>query len=97
MADRPSGGRVDAQGSPGTGASLAPVLDLFGLTVSSVETRGKGALHLTFDNGTELHVESVHNYESWHLTGIGVDPMTVGLGGETDWQPPTQPEPPHIG
>lgn len=82
---------------PGTGASLAPVLDLFGQTVTSVEIRGKGALHLTFGNGAELHVGPDHNYESWHLTGIGIDPITVGPGGETDWQSPAQPEPRHIG
>ncbi|MFI7492989.1 DUF6188 family protein [Micromonospora echinaurantiaca] len=80
---------------PGTGASLAPVLDLFGQIISSVEIRDKGALHLTFGNGAELHVGPNHHYESWHLTGTGVDPITVGPGGETDWQsaPPPEPRP----
>ncbi|WP_372493764.1 DUF6188 family protein [Micromonospora alfalfae] len=82
---------------PGAGARLAPVLDLFGQTITSVEIRGKGALHLAFGNGAELHVGPDHNYESWHLTGTGVDPITVGPDGEADWQPPPQPEPRHIG
>ncbi|MBQ1031356.1 hypothetical protein KBX26_15285 [Micromonospora sp. C97] len=82
---------------PDTGTRLAPVLDLFGQTVSSVEIHGNGALHLTFDNGAELHIVPDHHYESWHLTGTGVDPITVGPGGETDWQPAPQPGPPHIG
>ncbi|MEU1597880.1 hypothetical protein ABZ468_34845 [Streptomyces sp. NPDC005708] len=25
-------------------------------------------------------------FESWHLTGRGVDPITVGPGGEDDWE-----------
>ncbi|WP_410810389.1 DUF6188 family protein [Micromonospora sp. 067-2] len=89
----PSGQRHELE--PDTGASLAPVLELFSQTISSVEIRGKGALHLTFDSGIELHVGPDHIYESWHLTGIGVDPVTVGPGGETDWQLPPQPEPRH--
>ncbi|MGA3541593.1 DUF6188 family protein [Micromonosporaceae bacterium DT194] len=91
----PNGQRHELQ--PGTGASLAPVLDLFGQTISSVEVRGKGALHLTFESGTELHIDPDHTYESWHLTGIGVEPITVGPGGETDWQPSPQSEPRHSG
>ncbi|MGK5741416.1 DUF6188 family protein [Micromonospora sp. URMC 103] len=83
--------------NPGTGASLAPVPDLFGQTITSVEIRGKGTLHLAFDNRAELHVGPDRSYESWHLTGTGVDPVTVGPGGEADWQPPPQPEPPRIG
>ncbi|GIF69903.1 hypothetical protein Ais01nite_79380 [Asanoa ishikariensis] len=70
---------------PGTGSGLAPVLDLFRRTVSTVEIRGRGALHLTFDDGSELQVGPHAEYESWNLTGIGVDPITVGPGGETDW------------
>jgi hypothetical protein len=71
---------------PGTGASLAPVLDLFRQTVSTVEIRGRGALHLTFDNKAELHIGPDAQYESWNLSGTGVDPITVGPGGEADWQ-----------
>jgi hypothetical protein len=26
-------------------------------------------------------------YHSWSLTGTGVEPVTVGPGGETDWVP----------
>jgi L-2-hydroxyglutarate oxidase LhgO len=60
------------------------VLDLFRRTISTVEIRGKGALHLTFDDGAELHVGPDARYESWHLTGIGVQAITVGPGGHTD-------------
>src|SRR4051794_31453691 len=41
---------------PGTGSALAPALDLFRRTVTAVDIRGKGALHLTFDEGLQLHV-----------------------------------------
>jgi uncharacterized protein DUF6188 len=73
---------------PGTGSGLAPVLDLFRKTVSTVEIRGPGALHLTFNDGTELHISPHDQYESWTLTGTGVDPITIGPGGETHWQTP---------
>ena len=73
---------------PGAGSSLAPALDLFGRTVTAVEIRGKGALHLTFDDGAQLHVGPHPQYESWDLTGTGVEPITVGPSGETDWQLP---------
>ncbi len=73
---------------PGTGAALAPVLDLFRRAINTVEIRAKGALHLTFDDGAQLHIGPHAEYESWHLTGIGVDPITVGPGGHTDWDPP---------
>jgi hypothetical protein len=69
-----------ARTRPGTGSALAPALDLFRQTVSTVEIRGKGALHLTFDDGAELHVGPHPQYESWHLTGTGAEPITVGLG-----------------
>jgi hypothetical protein len=42
--------------------------------------------HLTFDEGVELHVGPHPRYESWNLTGTGVEPITVGPGGETDWE-----------
>jgi hypothetical protein len=73
---------------PGTGSSLAPLLDLHQQTVTAVEIRGSGALHLTFDDGAELHVGPHPHYESWNLTGNGVEPITVGPGGETDWHLP---------
>jgi hypothetical protein len=73
---------------PGTGSSLAPALDLFRRTVTTVEIRGKGALHLTFDDGAELHVGPNPHYDSWSLTGTGTEPITVGPGGHTDWQTP---------
>lgn len=65
-----------------------PALDLFRQTVTAVAIRGKGALHLTFDDGAELHIGPHPQYECWHLTGTGVEPITVGPGGETDWELP---------
>ncbi|GIJ52347.1 hypothetical protein Val02_92330 [Virgisporangium aliadipatigenens] len=70
---------------PGTGAALAPVLDLFGHTVRLVEVRGAGALLMAFDSGMELRVYPHPHYESWDLTGTGVAPITVGPGGHPDW------------
>jgi Family of unknown function (DUF6188) len=71
---------------PGTGSSLAPALDLFRRTITAVEIRGNGSLHLTFDDGSELHAGPHRQYESWSLTGTGIEPVTVGPGGETDWR-----------
>jgi hypothetical protein len=73
---------------PGSGSDLAPVLDLFRRTLSTAEIRDWGALHLTFNDGAELHIDPDAQYESWALTGTGVDPVMVGPGGETDWQTP---------
>lgn len=71
---------------PGTGSAVAPVLDLFNDTVTTVEVNDRGALHLTFTDTAEIFVGPDARYESWHLTGHGVTPITVGPGGHADWQ-----------
>jgi uncharacterized protein DUF6188 len=71
---------------PGTGSALGPALDLFQRTVIAVDVRAKGALHLTFDESFQLHIGPDANFESWSLAGAGVEPVTVGPGGETIWQ-----------
>lgn len=73
---------------PGTGARLAPVLDLFMKTITTVEIRNHGALALAFDDGCELFVGTDPQFESWHLSGHGVDDILVGPGGHSDWQQP---------
>ncbi|MFI6279696.1 DUF6188 family protein [Streptomyces sp. NPDC050988] len=70
---------------PATGPSLAPVLDLFAKCVTESEVTGQGTLSLGFDDGTRLSIEPDPDYESWSLTGSGIDPVLVGPGGETDW------------
>jgi hypothetical protein len=72
--------------TPATGPSLAPLLGLFAKSVTEAEVTGQGALSLGFDDGTRLSVEPDPDYESWNLTGSGIDPVLVGPGGETDWQ-----------
>jgi hypothetical protein len=67
---------------PGTGAALAPILDLFRRTVTTVEIRTRGALHLTFDDGAQLNVGPDPQYDSWSLNGSGIKPVIVGPGGE---------------
>ncbi|MBX9396949.1 hypothetical protein K4749_26000 [Streptomyces sp. TRM72054] len=71
---------------PATGPSLAPLLGLFTRVVTETEITGQGTLSLGFDDGTRLSVEPDPDYESWNLTGSGIDPILVGPGGETDWQ-----------
>lgn len=71
---------------PGTGSPLAPVLDLFMKTIISVEIRARGALALAFDDGCELFVGADPQFESWKLSGMGVDGVLVGPGGHTDWE-----------
>lgn len=71
---------------PGTGVRLAPVLALFERTVTTVGVRGRGELVLGFDDGAELRAGPDSRYESWQLTGRGVDPVLVGPGGEDGWE-----------
>ncbi|WP_329234456.1 DUF6188 family protein [Streptomyces canus] len=71
---------------PATGPSLAPVLDLFAKCVTEIEVTGQGTLSLGFDDGIRLSIEPDPDYESWNLTGSGIDPVLVGPGGETHWQ-----------
>jgi len=71
---------------PGTGSSLAPVLNLFEKTITTIEISDRGALSVSFDDGAELFVGPHAQFESWHLSGHGTDPILVGPGGQTDWQ-----------
>ncbi|MGX1123192.1 hypothetical protein RKD37_008555 [Streptomyces ambofaciens] len=75
-----------AQLMPATGPSLAPALGLFAKCVTETEVTGQETLSLGFDDGTWLSIEPDPDYESWNLTGSGIDPVLVGPGGETDWQ-----------
>jgi hypothetical protein len=63
---------------PGTGSRLAPVLDLFMKSVAAVETGEGGALALAFDDGSELFIGIDQRFESWQLSGIGVDGILAG-------------------
>ncbi|MHC3815780.1 DUF6188 family protein [Streptomyces sp. DT9] len=68
---------------PGTGTALAPLLGLFTKVVIEAEVTGLGTLSLYFDDGTRLGVDPDPDYESWSLTGSGLEPVLVGPGGET--------------
>ncbi|MDX2560289.1 DUF6188 family protein [Streptomyces sp. TX20-6-3] len=70
---------------PGTGVSLAPVLALFGQSVAAVDVRDRGALVIDFHDGAGLWIGPDSQFESWHLTGHGIDGITVGPGGEDKW------------
>ncbi|NBE52521.1 DUF6188 family protein [Streptomyces boluensis] len=71
---------------PGTGTALAPLLGLFNTTVTKAEVTGHGTLSLGFDDSTRLSIDPDPDYESWSLTGSGLEPVLVGPGGEIDWQ-----------
>ncbi len=71
---------------PGTGVSLAPVLALFGQTLTGVDVREHGALVIDFQDGAGLWIGPDPQFVSWHLAGLGVAPITVGPGGEDDWE-----------
>ncbi|MFD8076702.1 DUF6188 family protein [Streptomyces sp. NPDC059718] len=64
--------------APGTGADLAPVLDLFGQSVTSAHVRDDGAVALGFDSGAHLWIEPDPRLTSWHLTGPDVPALDVG-------------------
>nr|WP_272897525.1 DUF6188 family protein [Streptomyces sp. AMCC400023] len=79
----------DAEGQwheldPGTGVSPTPVLALFGQSVAVVDVREHGTLVIDFHAGDGLWIGPDPYFASWHLTGHGVDPVTVGPGGEDD-------------
>ncbi|MEV7075503.1 DUF6188 family protein [Streptomyces sp. NPDC091972] len=71
---------------PGAGVSLAPVIGLFGQSVVTVDVRDHGVLVIDFEGGAGLWVGPDPQFESWHLTGHGIDPITVGPGGEKVWE-----------
>jgi hypothetical protein len=76
---------------PGTGTPLAPAPGPVPPDHQNRRNPRQGrALHLTFDNGAELHIGPDPRYESWSLQGTGVDPILIGPGGErTGSSPPT--------
>ncbi|MGJ5735307.1 DUF6188 family protein [Streptomyces caniscabiei] len=79
----------DAEGQwheldPGTGVSPTPVLALFGQSVAAVDVREHGTLVIDFHAGAGLWIGPDPYFASWHLAGHGVDPVTVGPGGEDD-------------
>ncbi|MGI5516353.1 DUF6188 family protein [Streptomyces sp. CA-106131] len=59
---------------------------LFGQSLTAVDVREHGALVIDFHDGAGLWIGPDPQFESWHLTGRGVDPITVGPGGEDDWE-----------
>ncbi|MGW3917034.1 DUF6188 family protein [Streptomyces sp. NPDC005070] len=71
---------------PGTGVNLAPVLALFGQTLTAVDVREHGVLVIDFQDGAGLWIGPDPEFESWHLTGHGVASITVGPGGEDGWE-----------
>ncbi|MFI1400378.1 DUF6188 family protein [Streptomyces sp. NPDC020681] len=71
---------------PGTGARLAPVLALFGQSITAVDVQGRGALAIEFEDSAGLWIGPDPQFESWHLAGHGVDGVTVGPGGEDGWE-----------
>ena len=80
-----AGRRYDLE--PGSGSRLGPTLDLLHRVVRTVEVGPQGALELTFGSGAVLLVGPPPEFESWHLTGTGVDGILVGPGGDTNWTP----------
>ncbi|MEU1542559.1 DUF6188 family protein [Actinacidiphila glaucinigra] len=70
----------------GTGSKLAPVLDLFGQSITAVDVRNHGSLTIYFDGGSGLWIGPHAQFESWHLSGLGVSAVIVGPGGESEWE-----------
>jgi hypothetical protein len=71
---------------PGSGAALAPALDLFQMTITEPAVGETGSLTLGFDSGAQLVVTPHPQFEAWSLAGHGVPPVSVGPGGERNWQ-----------
>jgi hypothetical protein len=71
---------------PGSGVTLAPALGLFQMTITTLAVGETGGLTLGFDSGAELVVVPHPQFEAWSLTGHGVHDVTIGPGGERDWQ-----------
>ncbi|WP_329136323.1 DUF6188 family protein [Streptomyces sp. NBC_00670] len=71
---------------PGAGVRIPPVLGLLGQPVTAVDVQGRGALSIDFRAGARLRVAPDPHFESWHLIGRGIAPVTVGPGGEEHWE-----------
>lgn len=72
--------------TPGAGTALGPLLGLFDEAVTACAVTELGTLLLGFEDGTRLSVAPDPPYESWGITGSGIDPVLVGPCGEADWQ-----------
>ena len=62
---------------PGEVATLAPVVTLFKMIIQSVGFDGR-TLTIDFDGGARIEVGTLSHYESWNLTGTGVDGYIAG-------------------
>jgi len=71
---------------PGNVDTLAPALRLFMRTVDAVEVGDRGALSIELRNGSGLFIGPDTTYESWTLSGHGVESVVVGPGGHDEWQ-----------
>jgi len=56
---------------PNQAATLGPVVNLFNLTVLAVNFDGR-TLTVAFQDGAQIEVPTLSQYESWNLTGAGV-------------------------
>ena len=51
--------------NPGSGADLAPALDLFQMTITAFSIGETGSLSLDFDSGAKLVVTPHPRFEAW--------------------------------
>ncbi|MEV7340624.1 DUF6188 family protein [Streptomyces sp. NPDC093544] len=71
---------------PGSGVHLAPVLGLFGQSITAVDVQDCGGLSIDFGDGAGLRIGPDPRFESWHLLGRGISPVIVGPGGDDRWE-----------
>jgi hypothetical protein len=62
---------------PGDVATLGPVVTLFGRTVQDATFDGR-VLALDFGNDVRIEVGTMAHYESWNLTGHGIQGYIAG-------------------
>ncbi|WP_258308482.1 DUF6188 family protein [Streptomyces sp. NWU339] len=62
---------------PGTGIALAPVLGLFGQSVTAVDVQGSGTLIIDFQDGAGLRIDPDPQFESDGVPPSGVAAITA--------------------
>jgi hypothetical protein len=55
--------------------------------IITIKIPDRGALSINFADRAQLVVDPHAQFESWHLSGHGIDPILVGSGWETDSRP----------
>lgn len=76
-----------------SGESFQPIRELLGRTVETAEVNHKGALSVTFEEGSHVWVEPDPDCEAWNVSGPNGALVVSMPGGELAiWNPESNPD-----